>query len=298
MTAREPGSAPVPPPARVVVHADAGVLARATAARLLTALVDAQSERGEASLVLTGGGIGVALLRAVRDNPALDAVDWSKVDVWWGDERFVPADSPDRNDRQAWDALLEHIPLDPSRVFPVAALTPARAGGDVESAPAAAGEGPGSGRAGLAAIRPIGAAEPETAATQYAVELAARAAPGASVPAFDVLLLGLGPETHTASIFPGSPAAVATEPTAAVHDCPKPPPTRVTMTFPTLRSARQVWMVAAGEEKAEAVAAALAPGADPVTWPAAGAVGRERTLWLVDQAAASRLEPTRAGSAG
>ncbi|MBE3202065.1 MULTISPECIES: 6-phosphogluconolactonase [Parafrankia] len=282
-------------PARVVVHADAGVLVRAAAARLVTALVDAQAERSVASVVLTGGGIGIALLRALRGSPALDAVDWSRVDVWWGDDRFVPADSPDRNDRQAWEALLEHIPLDPSRVFPMAPFTPARAAGDIESASdSAPAEGAGN-AARLASIRPAGVEEPETAAVAYAAELAARAEPGSPVPVFDVLLLGLGPETHVASIFPDSPASVATEPVAAVRDCPKPPPTRVTLTPPTLRSARQVWVVAAGEEKAEAVATALRPGADPVKWPAAGAVGREATLWLVDRAAASRLHASQAG---
>ncbi|WP_199865033.1 6-phosphogluconolactonase [Frankia sp. EI5c] len=276
----------------MIVHPDAGVLARAAAARLITALVDAQAARGSASLVLTGGGIGVALLRAMRGNPALDAVDWSRVDVWWGDERFVPAGSPDRNDSQAWEALLEHIPLDPARVFPMGHPALARAGGDVETAnPLTVTDGAGR----LATIRPIGVEEPETAAAQYAAELAARADAGSAVPAFDVLLLGLGPETHVASIFPDSPAAVATEPVTAVRDCPKPPPTRVTLTMPTLRSAREVWVVVAGEEKADAVAAALAPGADPVRWPAAGAAGRERTLWLVDRAAALRLQP-RAGS--
>ncbi|WP_230203059.1 6-phosphogluconolactonase [Parafrankia discariae] len=270
MTPPVSAGGPAPEPPRVVVHADAGVLARAAAARLITALVDAQGARGEASLVLTGGGIGVALLRAVRTSPAADAVNWSRVDVWWGDERFVPADSPDRNDQQAREALLAHVPVDPARVFPMGHLAEAGGGG---------GDGGG-------------VAEPEAAAAAYAAALAARAAragSGSAVPAFDVLLLGLGPETHVASIFPDSPAAVATETVTAVRDCPKPPPTRVTLTFPALRAAREVWVIVAGEEKAEAVANALKPGADRVTFPAAGAVGRERTLWLVDRAAASRL---------
>jgi len=77
------------------------------AARLVTALVDAQSLRGVASVVLTGGTMGAAALRAVRDSPARPAVDWRRVDVWWGDERWVAADSPDRNDRQAREALLD-----------------------------------------------------------------------------------------------------------------------------------------------------------------------------------------------
>src|SRR4051812_9667453 len=94
----------------VIVHADAELLAQAVAARLLVQLVDAQAKRGAAGVVLTGGTIAAAVYRAVRDSPARDAVDWSQVDVWWGDERFVPAGHPDRNDVQARAALLDAVP--------------------------------------------------------------------------------------------------------------------------------------------------------------------------------------------
>ena len=91
----------------VVVVADADVLAAAVAARLVTRLVDAQAVRGTASVVLSGGGVGGAALAALRSSPARAAIDWRRVDVWWGDERFVPADDPERNERQARDALLD-----------------------------------------------------------------------------------------------------------------------------------------------------------------------------------------------
>jgi 6-phosphogluconolactonase len=255
----------------LVPHRDAGVLARAAAARLITRLVDGQAARGEASVVLTGGGIGIALLRAVRSSPAFDAVDWSRVDVWWGDERFVAADSPDRNDRQAHEALLDHVGVDPKRVFPMGHLAQVTAGGDVEGRTAAGGY-----------------ADPESAAAQYTTLLAGRAAPGSAVPVFDVVLLGLGPDGHVASLFPGQAGVVATEPVVAVRDSPKPPPERISLTLPTIQSAREVWIIVAGEEKAEAVTASFS-GAGPIAVPATGAVGRERTLWLADRAAASRL---------
>ncbi|CAO5152453.1 6-phosphogluconolactonase [Frankia sp. AiPs1] len=257
----------------LVPHADAGILARAVAARLITRLVDGQAARGEASVVLTGGGIGIALLRAVRASAAFDAVDWSRVDVWWGDERFVAPDSPDRNDRQAREALIDHIPVDPKRVFPMGYLAP-------PAAPASGGDADGPPAGGYPA--------PEAAASEYARLLASRAAPGASVPVFDVVLLGLGPDGHVASLFPNLSGVTATEAVIAVHDSPKPPPVRVSLTLSTIQSAREVWVIVAGEEKAEAVAAAFS-GAGPIAVPAAGAVGRERTLWLVDRAAASRL---------
>jgi 6-phosphogluconolactonase len=245
-------------PPVVVVHRDEAVLANAVAARLVTALADAQAQGRAASIVVTGGGIGVASLRALRDSPARDAVDWPRVDVWWGDERYVAADSPDRNERQAREALLDAVDLDPARVHPMGAL-----------------DGPDG-------------PDADAAAARYAAELAQAAPGGAAVPTFDVVMLGMGPEGHTASIFPESPAAYDERPAFGVHDCPKPPPTRVSLGFGALTSAREVWMIASGEQKAQAVALALS-GARREQVPAAGAVGLSRTLWLLDEAAASAL---------
>jgi 6-phosphogluconolactonase len=244
----------------VVVHGSADLLAKAVAARLLTRLVDAQAARGSASVVLTGGTIGIQVLREVRDSPARDAVDWQRVDVWWGDERWLPSGDGERNDKQARDALLDSVALAPDRVHPF---------------PAA--DGPGRN-------------DPEAAAERYAKELAAAARPEdhGDVPRFDVLLLGMGPEGHIASIFPESPAAYDERTVVAVRGCPKPPPTRLSMTFRTIQSATEVWPVVAGQDKAAAVALALG-GAGWVQVPAAAASGRSRTLWLLDRTAAGRL---------
>jgi 6-phosphogluconolactonase len=246
------------PAPTVVVVRDPELLANAVAARLLTRLLDAQARRGTASVVLTGGGVGIASLAAVHESGARAAVDWSKVDVWWGDERFVPAADPERNEKQAREALLDALPLDPARVHPM---------------PAADGpDGP----------------DVEIAAARYAAELTAAAPPDDDVPPFDVLLLGMGPEGHTASIFPESPAAYDERPAFAVHGCPKPPPTRITMGFSALNAAREVWLVVAGEEKAPMVAMALG-GAGRVQVPAAGVAGHRQTLWLLDETAAAQL---------
>ena len=236
---------------QVVVHPDPDTLAAAIAARLVVAIVDAQSQRGEATVALTGGGVGTALLRSVRESPAAVAVDWGRVNVVWGDERFVPADDPDRNEGQAREALLDHVDTDPARVHPMPASDGQR-GDDVDAA-----------------------------AADYA-----RTAPVAGI---DVLMLGVGPEGHVGSVFPDSPAVHSDRAdVVAVRDCPKPPPTRITLTLPMVRTAREVWLCVAGEGKAGAVAAAVG-GASEVDWPAAGARGTERTLWLVDREAASLL---------
>jgi 6-phosphogluconolactonase len=110
------------------------------------------------------------------------------------------------------------------------------------------------------------------------------------VPSFDVLLLGIGPDAHVASLFPGMPALYDERPVVAVRGAPKPPPTRLTLTLPAIRCARDVWVLAAGPEKAGAVRLALS-GSGPVQVPAAGARGRQRTLFLLDKAAASQLPP-------
>lgn len=245
-------------PPTVVVLRDAGVLAAAVAARLVSSLVDAQAERGTAAVVLTGGTIGTAALAAVASSPARDAVHWDRVDLWWGDERFLPVGDPERNDTQARAALLDHLPLDAARVHPF----PASDGPDGDDV--------------------------DAAAARYAVELAGAASAGEALPRLDVVLLGVGPDGHVASVFPEFPAAREERPVVGVRGAPKPPPTRLTLTLPTLSSAEEVWLVAAGTGKADAVAMAFA-GPGPIQVPAAGVHGRSRTVWLLDTDAAAAL---------
>lgn len=246
---------------RVVVHESGEVLAAAAAARLITRLVDAQEERGVASVVLTGGRIGIGMLEQIARSPARDAVRWSDVEFYWGDERFLPDGDPERNETQARQALLDHVGVHPERVHPMA---------------------PSGGKFGDSA---------DEAAAHYAEVLAATSeqATDVPVPVFDVLLLGVGEEGHTASLFPDTPYVREEGRTVVgVHDCPKPPPTRISLTLPAIRSAREVWMVTTGAAKAEPVAAALG-GAKPADVPAAGAQGREGTLWLLDRDAAGSV---------
>lgn len=243
----------------VVVHADAATVARAVAARFVTRLVDAQAARGSASVVITGGSIVTAALSAVADSALRDTVDWSRLDLWWGDERFLPTGDPERNETHAREALLDSVPLDPQRVHPMPAL-----GGRFS--------------------------RPEQAAEAYAAELARAARPEdhGPVPTFDLVVLGMGPDGHVASLFPEHPALYDNAPVAGVRGAPKPPPERVTLTLGSINAGRQVWIVATGEAKAKAVRMALS-GAGPVQIPAAGVAGRSQTLWLLDRAAAAAL---------
>ena len=238
----------------VVVRPDAEDLAATVARELVARLAAAQAEHGTASVVLTGGGIGTAVLRAVA--AAGSAVDWTAVDVWWGDERWVAADDDDRNEKGAREALLDVVGVPADRVHAIPASD-------------------------------AGFAEPEDAAAAYAAELTRVG--GGVLPRIDVLLLGVGPEGHVASIFPASPAVDDELPVVAVRDCPKPPPTRVSLGFAAITAADEVWLLVSGEGKAEAVARALSGAETPASLPAAGAVGRRATRWMLDQDAASQL---------
>ncbi len=240
----------------VLRHPTPAALARDVAARTITTLVERVADAGIAHLCLTGGGIGTACLREIAEGPGVDAVDWSQVHVWWGDERFLPHGDPERNDTGARAALLDHVGI-PS--------------GNIHAMPS-----------------PAEATDVDAGAALYADELR-RWAEGAVVPSMDILLLGIGPDAHVASIFPELPAVHDERPTAGVHGAPKPPPLRITLTFPSIRAAQQVWILASGAEKASAVRLALTPGAGEFQVPAAGARGLQRTLVLVDAAAAAEL---------
>jgi len=206
--------------------------------------------------------MGSALLVCLGDSPARDAVDWRHLNLWWGDERFLPPGDPERNETQARQALLDGVPLEPSRVHPM----PASDGYDGTDG-----------------------ADVDAAAARYASELAAAASHGRDVPEFDVLMLGVGPDAHVASLFPEHPALHESHASViGVRGAPKPPPVRVSMTFPSLCAARDVWFLVSGADKAGAVGLALS-GAGRMQAPAAGVTGLRSTTWLLDRDAATHV---------
>ncbi|MEO6791850.1 MAG: 6-phosphogluconolactonase, partial [Ornithinibacter sp.] len=216
----------------VVVHPTRQSLSDSAAARLALAVLDAQSARGSAHISMTGGSMGSEIISSLVRSPSSAAVDWSAVHVWWGDERYLPAGDPDRNDTQNDDAGLSDLGLDQAKVHRVA--------------------GPDS------------TSDAEESAADYATTL--RAVGGEL---FDVMVLGVGPDGHVASLFPHHPAAGTTGvPTVAVHDSPKPPPDRVSLTRECLERSRQVWFLVSGADKADAVRRGVT-GAPFETTPAA-----------------------------
>jgi 6-phosphogluconolactonase len=242
----------------ILRHASGQELAESVAARTVATLVERISEAGIAHLCVTGGGIGTAVLDALRRSAGVDSIDWHRVHVWWGDERFLPAGDPERNETSARAALLDHVDIPVSHVHSVP--TPEQVDGDAERA-----------------------------ADVYGEALAEFAHGDSATASMDILMLGIGPDAHVASLFPELPAVRDHRPVVSVHGAPKPPPTRITMTFPTIRAAQEVWILASGAAKAHAVRLSLMSGSGEYQVPAAGARGLRRTLYSLDQEAASDL---------
>lgn len=245
------------PERRVLVHVDKAALTGSVAARFLTKVIDLLDEQPEVHVVLTGGSVGIGTLAAISESSARNSVEWSRVHFWWGDERWLPAGDAERNDQQARDALLDSIPVDPAKVH----------------AFAASDDGLGL----------------DEAATAYAATLADHAPDGADLPRFDITLLGVGPDGHVASLFPGLIGITVTATTVvSVRNSPKPPPERLSLTLPAINSSDRIWLVLAGADKASALGLALA-GANVLEVPVAGPRGHKRTVFFVDRDAAAEV---------
>ncbi|PZQ92085.1 MAG: 6-phosphogluconolactonase [Leifsonia xyli] len=242
---------------RVRVYDDKATLATAVAARFVRRVTETLAEKPEAHVVLTGGTMGEAVLAAVQTTTGAAKVDWARVTFWWGDERYLPAGDPERNETQSRRALLDSLGVPPERIKAFPAL------GQHDTI--------------------------EEAAEAYAAELAAAAPDGAAYPSFDLTFLGVGPDGHVASLFPDHEAVRDREHIVLSEtSSPKPPPARLTLTLPVINSSERVWLVLAGADKAGALGLALAD-ANPADVPVAGVHGRLRTVFFVDREAAAEV---------
>ncbi len=238
---------------RALIHDSADQLAHDVAGRLLTVITAMQAEGRIPQIALTGGTIADKIHAEVARQASGSPVLWGQVEFWWGDERFVPREDPQRNALHARNAMLDHLPVNQSRVHEIPASDEADS--------------------------------PDAAAVIYSDRLR-----NSGVGDFDVVMLGLGQNGHVASLMPHSPALHVTDRIAVgVTDSPKPPPNRVSLTFDALNRTREVWFVVAGEDKAEAVARALAEEGSVEETPARGIHGRLRTHWFIDVDAAQKI---------
>jgi 6-phosphogluconolactonase len=219
---------------------------------------EAVRDRGVCRVALAGGSTPKGLYALLADDARwTNAVRWDALDVFWGDERHVGPDHRDSNYRMADEAMLSKVPVPPARVHRVLAENPDAA----------------------------------AAANSYEAEIRTASGVATGVPRFDVILLGLGSDGHTASLFPGTLALSERNRLVVANWVEKMAAYRITMTLPVLNAARVVMFLVAGADKAEALRAVLQPKPDSPPLPAA-LVRPEggRVLWLLDPAAARRLQ--------
>jgi 6-phosphogluconolactonase len=215
---------------------------------------EAIEDRGQFSVALSGGSTPASLYKLLASDRFREALDWNKVFFFFGDERNVPANSPDSNYRLASETL-----------FPVLH-------GNLENV-----------RAWQTSLE-----SPEETARDYALKLE-RYFRG--LPLFDLILLGLGTDCHTASLFPSTKALRSMDETAVANWVPQFNDYRFTMTFPVINNSRNIIFLVSGKEKAEAVSLVLESPGQPGDYPAQGVQPTDGTLyWLLDEPAASLLK--------
>ncbi|MBC8142051.1 MAG: 6-phosphogluconolactonase [Armatimonadetes bacterium] len=217
-----------------IVLPDPDAVARHAAELVLAAALEAVVERDRFLWVLSGGSTPERLYKILTERHYQENFPWAQTFVFMGDERFVPEDDPAHNFMMARRVLLDHVPVPPANRYPIETYMPSAA----------------------------------DAAEEYGDRL--RDFFGDNETVFDLVLLGLGDDGHTASLFPGKPALTATEPVVATEPGVLPPPVeRVTLTFPVLNAARSVVFLVTGEKKRDALSRLLT-GGDISETPAIG----------------------------
>jgi 6-phosphogluconolactonase len=224
---------------------DGNSVARNAAEAFFVKMDEVLSSKPVAHVAITGGTVGIATLAEIAASERAADFDFNRINFWWGDERFVSANDGDRNAVQAHNALFSKINIDPARLhkFP-------------------------SADNGLTL---------DEAAEQFAAYVAKVR------PHFDLVFLGMGPDGHINSLFPGKPTPAAGVQIIAEHDSPKPPPQRLSFTYEAMNAADEIWFTVAGADKADAVNVAF--GDDPTSLPVGRVHGKLKTVWFVDQTA-------------
>ena len=234
------------------VYDTADALAEAAAAEA-AALIQALPEDERFTLALSGGSTPRPFHRALATTHR-DAIDWSRVHVFWGDDRFVPHDDERSNYRMARETLLDHVPLPEANVHPM----------------------------------PTSAPSPDEAAARYAQTLTDVFGEGGP-PSFDLMIMGMGPDGHTASLFPGVPALAEEERWTAGVAAPQhigPHVPRVTLTLPVINNSKRLFYLVAGESKGEPLGAILNGGPDAGAYPTSRVHARQELVWFLDRAVA------------
>ena len=269
----------------LIVLADEPAVSREAAARLTAALGQAIRVRGEAHLALTGGSSAVSLYKELRNPHWVQMIDWRRVHLWWGDERFVPVDHPQSNIGLAYDILLE-----------LPALS-GESGSGGEGVDVASGDLPALPYV-AENVHPyeideaVSESEPaQLVAQRYAEQLERYLPAVGDLPGFDVILLGVGPDGHIMSIFPGSKALESDDlvVTVPAPQHVEPHLDRVSLNPKLLKAAESIIVMASGSAKAAAMGQVLGAEHDPARWPAQLAL-LPQTVWILDKGAAAEVQ--------
>ena len=238
------------------IFSDSADLTQATAEHITGLAAASIDQHGRFSLVLSGGSTPRGLYALLASETFADRIDWPRVFVFWGDERCVPPDDADSNYLMARETLLDHVPLPPENIHRIA-----------------------------------GEIDPQSAAEAYEHRLRDFFAPTHTRPRFDLVLLGMGGDGHTASLFPGTAALDETTRWVVANFVPRLDTWRITLTLPALNSAANVLFLVTGSDKSDRLAEVLEPAASATAYPAQRIRPDDgQVQWMVDRAAAARLK--------
>ena len=246
----------------ILKYTDGPAVATAAAQALITQLTKLLATKPTVHISITGGTVGILTLVKIAEHPERNSVEWKRVHIWWGDDRFVAPDSADSNAVQAREALLSHLTLDTAFVH----------------------EFPKFHSASSVSIDE----QLDAASVEFTETVLALANPETGFIDFDVTILGMGPDGHIASLFPGHEIPSAGVSIIAEHNSPKPPPHRLSFTYEAINRSAEIWFVVAGEDKAEAVGVAFSSA--PSRLPVGRVAGINKTVWFIDEAAAEGIK--------
>lgn len=246
----------------VLVYADGAELARAAAAVFLETTASAVGAKGRAFVALSGGSTPRQMGELLARPPLRELVPWPDIEVFWGDERWVPSESDENNAGVAMRTFLNDVSVQPSRINPI----------------------------------PTDVSDPAVAATMYSTQLRTVFGVVDEVPVFDLIFLGMGDDGHTASLFPGTAAIQEDSELVVAQYVPKLGSHRLTLTPPVLNAGKEVVFLVGGASKAPTLARVLTQPEQADELPAQVIrPSRGRLRWLIDEAAASGLRDDRRG---
>lgn len=240
---------------QIAIYPDIDTISREAANYTMRVAREAIAKRGKFTFALSGGSTPGKMYALLTSEPYRSQVDWSAVHFFWSDERCVASDDPQSNYHLAQETLLSKLNLRPDQIHRM----------------------------------PADQSDREQASASYEAEI--RKVLGGETPAFDLIQLGMGPEAHTASLFPHQPSLRETKRLIMPVSVPKPPPDRLTFTPPLLYNARHILFLATGADKAEALHEVLEGSDNPEEYPTQGIVKQAKgeVVWMVDTAIAQQI---------